>query len=124
MPPCGFRKRGVDALIEFGEDSLRLLQLEIEAGKHSTIETGLEHEIAQMERVLAGDTGQSESFCLEATFGALIFTLRFYKDLLRKLRASTSTRFEDMADAYILELKDELEKLHIDEDGNLVERPT
>lgn len=57
-----------------------------------------------------------------AVAGALLFAEAFYKDLLQEMQSGKYASYEEAIEQELKQIKGVLEKLHINEQGELVER--
>jgi len=61
-------------------------------------------------------------FSKKAVTGALVFVQGCYEDLLEEFRSGKHENYEDAIEFEIAQIEKALSKLHIDPEGNFVER--
>lgn len=120
MPPSGFSKKTITELLAFVQGNYKDLLEEVRLGEHPDFETATKHEIGQLQKAL--EKLYTSGFSKKTIIGLLTFVQGNYEDLLTGVRSGKHPNFEDAIEYEIAQLDKALTKLHIDKEGNLVER--
>jgi len=114
MPPSGYDRVSLNHVPKFLTGTAGLLAQEVAAGKWSSLREGVAFEARQISEVL------NNSVLTDNIRGILLIKRNFYVSVLKKLDEGIlqDAAVEQVCDDTVKELM----ALHIDEDGNLVER--
>lgn len=125
MPPSGYSQPVVSNMIDAIRGNVIDLRREVSENKHEDLRTGIRFEISQINRALAGVSEQTTgSFKLATTTGSLAFIQAAYQDILVELESGEHPNEDAAIEHALSRISDELIRLHIDQEGSLVERPT
>ena len=118
MPPSGFNPTAVKSASSFVQECFNDLEQEVRDGKHVSFEVALDYELGQLEKALS----KPHTLLNESVRGALLFIKGCYSSLGEKVANAPLQDLKSTMMNEITHLEEILTKLHIDSQGNLVEK--
>lgn len=115
MPPSGYDRIAILGATAFIGTCYDDLKRAVESGKHQTFEAAIDNEMDRLRRSLASFSGR-------AAGGAITFAEACYAELKKEVESGKHQTFEAAIDYEIRNVGIALARLHIDADGNVVDR--